>query len=260
MRALRKYRGLRTLISVLLNTCDRGVRRRSWLSNTWTWIKRYHFEEIVQEESDDRIVKLRIIHYISERDARSSVALTRYRTLHLEGARDYLKYSFGRLPGKGSVWVARWRVGAVWTSKRAAQAGRIPGEWKYKCCACGAHIGDEFTHLLLSCPAYSLERYDSGLEDLIRYCCEMMDVPWGALGEGGLNRCSIALLGGSEGFRYLTPGFWMGEHTHTLDGPAVAPVVIVAWFLEWLMPKHMGEVWKLAPDRPEGEPMLLQHQ
>ena len=241
-RALVKFGGLRTWVSRLTNH-PMTHRKRTWVTNGLAWMRRYKLP-IENTNRVKREVKRMVWKRMEGRVRPVSLAL--YDARGYEKSREYVKRAL-RHPSlsRGVSWLLRLRVQAVWTARKAVQAGLIPEGWRNSCPSCGVEIPreeDETTHVLLHCRKFSEVRSETIARILRRV------EGFSLTGDRASQDNVVFLLGGRLGGQSLMP-MWLGTESQDAGEMGLPEFAQVAKFLQYAMPLHMKMLWRLA-DRP----------
>lgn len=237
-RALIKYATLRTHIAGLLSTPSQSGGRRSWSTTTASWLKKY---KCLVEGVTPRAIKTLVSTRVVQRDAGKTQALETYKTNCYEDTRKYHRSDLWAMCSRGYTWVARLRLGAVWTCASAGTIGLISKEAVGKCPSCGMRTTTELAHVLINCPKFKDIRDESGLTSLIVKSKKILE----ADSEEGVQTESdlyIILLGGEVREVSLGPE-WSGERTQKGGPRPTADAASVARFVSQAMPTYMGNLW-----------------
>jgi hypothetical protein len=229
-RAIHKFPRLKTWIGVL-GRYDHENKKRAWMAQSRTWLKRYCPDHAVaevtvsdgatwweeglrQEEKEEKTV-------VSVLDMRWSAY---ERTQRWKAAWTYLDCGFTetawaalkRIPvrnrweqvrlGQGLRMVSLCRTGGFWTARKRAKRGLIARKYLKLCPCCGTRgeEGETIEHLLLECQKWKDER-ERCMGDLIKEITAM-----GPMEQGDM---VIILLGGvCSGYRVSS---WLPSSTAT---------------------------------------------
>jgi exonuclease III len=239
-RAYFKFPNLKTWIANLVEQ-PAEQRKHGWVKGTQIWLRRYPKVDLkgsAQEASGKLKEYFKTIEERSEQ-ARA-LAYVNYCSSGYIGTRTYIaKGAETPRLARGINWLTRARVGAIWTTKRAAQATLIPRDWGDKCPACEGEIDvPEMEHVILNCPTYSKERDD--LSPLWRH-----DIMMGRTDAEKV----VLLLGGTvkrqDGEPLGLDRQWSGDRGETLRDEAVAGYTFIAKFLQRVYGNHMRSLWSL---------------
>jgi exonuclease III len=216
-----------------------GRGKDAWFRNTHRWLATY--PKVTDTDSMAQAIE-KVEVYLRNREEQqkgNAQAFTEYERRGYEKTRSYLKHAM-RYPewARGVNWLTRARLSAIWSARRAAQAGLIKGEVRDKCPACGVQIPQEETelrHILAHCQVYAEERS----AHLGVFRTNLPDV----LSEGKLIHFILGGNDAEEGYA-IDPGHaWSGENGETFADSGLPGFVWVAQFLQAIMPGHMKMLW-----------------
>jgi hypothetical protein len=247
-RLLAKGPGLRTFLRWLLEH-KFSSRKRTWISATSQWLKRYKLsmgsiDPTLSHET--RVLKFRlevrnhVWQRMGEKAERGTLSFRNYSGSKFDATSAFVRMT-GRVPrlARGTSWVSRLRLGAVWTAQKAAQAKLVAPIFSKVCPCCGEAEPETISHILASCPAWEIERAE-------------LDVCLASI----LGSETLGLLSPSEKATFLLGG------AISLDGEEVAcgtyrtwPAdfradqmtwVSVAQFMETILARRTACVWASA--------------
>jgi exonuclease III len=241
-RAYFKFPNLKTWIAKLMEL-PAEQRKHGWIKGTQTWLKKYPKVDLKGSNQEASVKLKEYFKTIEEKSAQArTLAYVNYCSSGFIGTRAYITngVEVPRL-ARGINWLTRARIGAIWTTKRAAQATLIPQNWGEKCPACEREIDvPEMEHVILSCPTYSEER--DGLSPL-----QGQDISMGRTDAEKV----VLFLGGTvkrqDGEPLCLGRQWSGDRGETLTNEAVAGYTIIAEFLQRVYGTHMRLLWRLQP-------------
>ena len=236
-RAWVKFGTLQTWVATLVSSPFRH-RKDTWVSGTRKGLKRARVDVAVEAGVSSKTASRLTVKHIweSELAASSARGLEVYKNSNFESTRSFIKLALTRVDlCKGIVWLARMRTAAIWTGPKAAAAKLVPAVWSSKCPSCEKPCKEDFAHILLECSSSAAER-----EELIQPLVERFADTASALQRTEL---AVLILGGQVSG--VDPSqYWLGEATHiNLVGNA-PPFLRVAEYLQVVMPRRMGSLWK----------------
>ena len=236
-RILTKYPGLKSWVSRIAAAPELKHGKSSFYK-TVQWFKRYpkiegsnpHYERKLSEYFRSKHVAVKGV----------TVSLKKYSDARFEESTFFLTNVCSSVEfARGSTWLSRARLNAIWTAVRAAKLNLIDPGMEYKCPACESVIGGrqiiplELCHVLFSCHAYVAHR--NLLDPLLVLLPEPIDI---------LLKLNL-LLGGSVGVDPIPWSVqeWTGQGGKVLPGQKCPGFVFVAKFLDKVMPRHMEALW-----------------
>jgi hypothetical protein len=184
------------------------------------------------------------------------VSVTRYLEAGYARTRSYIKLAV-KYPNfaRGINHMAQLRIGAFWTSRKAANAHLIDVKYKDECPCCGALVPETDFHMLLECAAWNGQRDES-----INKVLATADAPLLAV---GAEEMKTILLGGEvdgQNSSKLKKLFLFGSGPKVRDGNKVDAVpglsskspwfAAVAAFLTHIQASRWELVWASAQARP----------
>lgn len=234
-RAWCKFRTLSTWIACLMKEPFKS-RKNTWVSGTSSYLKRFLKDMADGPSLSPKASARRVASLVwdSEVEKDGAKGLEHYLNSCFRHSREFIGLALPHTDlCKGIVWLIRMRLLAVWTGPRAAKARLVDPRWSSMCPSCGEECQEDLTHILLECSSAAAERarHIQPLEE------------WFAGFNSALHREDIAtlILGGQVGGVDLSQQ-WLGEATHT-DWRDRAPFLMVAEFLQSVMPRRMGRLW-----------------
>ena len=249
-RAGAKWPSLATWIPDLL-TQPGGRGSRTWSQHLRAMLTRLSNSMELQLRDMDPKALGRVIQDIRWRKllaASSSPALDSYLRLHMDSSNSFLHSRVDLAPGTtGYRWLARARVGAIWTATRGRRAGLLTALEGDGCPSCGSPDPDTLAHLLLECPAFRASRrqeLDPWIPHLATELRRIQDTTqsrvemWQALLGGGTRElASLYATRTLESF--AAPGAEGAPATHSSGTLCES----VARYLGYMVPLHMSRVW-----------------
>ena len=251
-RSWAKFPTLRTWSGILMSQPFR-TRGSTWVSGTKRWLTRYAKEvpldTLTPPKCGRAVQKVIWQRYLGSRDLKS---VKWYEENHFGNTRKVIRKAtqYPRLV-RGVEWLLRMRIQAIWTSNRAAKAGLIDPEAGERCPSCGERVIEDIPHILLECKDEANARHEM-IQPLISKAAEQLS----ALPDRW--ELAVLILGGQVGEGTLSP--WWLEGTAQSGGHSVPGFSLVAEFLQTIMPKRMGRLWKLREPQGTDEAQGLSSQ
>ena len=132
----------------------------------------------------------------------------------------------------------------MWTAHRAAKAGLIDSGCGNTCPSCGESIREDIPHILLEC-SFGADARHALIQPVVDRVVEQSP----ALPTR--EELAVLILGGQVGEMSLSP-WWLEGTAH--DGVGSLPgFVLVAEFLQKVMPGRMAKLWSLRDPQPAEE-------
>lgn len=227
-RAYHKFSSVKTWAAILSQHPFRHPRD-TWLSGTRRWLTKEKVTATAAKPAKQAI-------WAKSLATDKTLSTARYRAAGFESTQRFVRLALPHpADAIGIRWLVRHRTHAVWNATSAVQAGLLQRQWKGRCPSCEMDEVDDGTHLLLRCPTFSSERA-LYIRPLVRKLARKCP------GSSANEMCTL-LLGGQYGEVPDHAQWWLGR-TYTLLGEA--PFLRVAKFLQSVMPRHMGHLWRLA--------------
>ena len=255
-RALLKYPSNKTIISKLVRRPPSGLKKRTWVSGGFQWLKTYNRNVPLYSSPESGARRVRKTQTKREIErGKSTKSLQIFKNCKYAKTRNYLKKAM-RFPSvsRGVHWLARCRVNAFWTTVRLAKIGMVAPEWENVCPCCGIDYptkGETVAHMLLVCPKWNTQRQQH-LQSLLDFIQEASGFEsWDSLTDAELEvYCQICLGGCKDGVPKLVIPDWSGDEYDGADevervvhpvfpfqGP---PFIKVARFLQDIVPIRLG--------------------
>ena len=190
-----------SIVQKVLQTEKGKVSGRTWQSATMTWLSHKNRASLQRQiraatsKKGSRLTSKQLAKIVARFSNRQFfLKAGKYRSF-----RAYFDAGFVRTRryiaqaashpsiARGVVLLARARVGALWTGRKAANAGFVDQKYKKICIFCSADTPDTVPHMLLSCTRWSAER-ERHLAPAIAMLNEYPNLTE--------DQCSTALLGG----------------------------------------------------------------
>jgi hypothetical protein len=161
-RLLHKAPTLKTFLRKLVKH-PLKTQLKTWVTGSSLWLERMKVSRYTEtgKLAPPAEIASRVKQHAASREAQlackkaKSVALYRASKFHLAGKWFRFAESTQTLV-HGTIRVARFRIGAVWTGGAAAKAGVIPPVFTHRCPIChkNCYGGESKLHILLYCKAY----------------------------------------------------------------------------------------------------------
>lgn len=240
-RAFIKFKQLNTWVSKIADmNCRSSSRLGTWLSCTHRWLKRFSgaalCEVALLADKTGKKFALRVKEDTCarewDRDVKELVTPQRYEYNKYWETRGFINEAATKARlALGVRELAKCRVGAMWTGRRAACAGLISALYKERCPCCEGSVRESLYHLLWECKRWKRERLTMrrALPGILRRA--LRDT------EGDKDELLILLLGGGASGEIQQ--LWL------LGDSAGNPGWIhVARFLQDIYRTRLGLLWK----------------
>lgn len=157
-RAYVKYPTLRTTIADLM-MAPPVSRKRTWVTGSRMWLRRYCPLVIVEQQSSKVVANL-VRESVRNRGIKNSITAVRYCDNGFEQSKAYLKYSCRYTSlSSGVHWLCRLRVNAFWTVTALQKIGWLPDRFSSLCPFCNiVSTGETIEHLLTVCRRWRTQR------------------------------------------------------------------------------------------------------
>ena len=241
-RAWVKFPTLRTWSGVLMSQPYRA-RQATWVSGTKRWLARFAKGvplDGLPAKASGRAVQQ--VTWQKQLVSRGLKSVEWYQSCHFDNTRKVIRKAT-RYPDliRGVEWLSRLRIQAMWTAHRAAKAGLIDSGCGSTCPSCGESVREDAPHILLECSFGSDTRHVL-IQPVVDKAVEQSP----ALPTR--EELAVLILGGQVGEVSLCP-WWLKGTAH--DGVDSLPgFVLVAEFLQQVMPGRMAKLWSLRDPQP----------